>query len=54
MLEKALRIMGSPQQRLGILAAIARRAVGPDFQDRWTKAKDGEHLKRVLLDPPSG
>jgi mannitol/fructose-specific phosphotransferase system IIA component (Ntr-type) len=41
-----------PQQHLRMLAAIARRVEEPDFLARWDKAKDGEHLKRVLLGLP--
>ena len=41
-----------PQQHLRMLAAIARRVEEPDFLARWEKAKDGEHLKRVLLGLP--
>ena len=41
-----------PQQHLRMLAAIARRVDEPDFLARWEKAKDGEHLKRVLLGLP--
>ncbi len=42
----------NPQQHLRMLAAIARRVEEPDFLARWEKAKDGEHLKRVLLGLP--
>jgi len=41
-----------PQQHLRMLAAVARRVEEPDFLARWEKAKDGEHLKRVLLGLP--
>lgn len=43
---------GDPQQHLRMLAAVARRVEEPDFLARWEKAKDGEHLKRVLLGLP--
>ncbi|MHC5056843.1 MAG: amino acid permease [Planctomycetota bacterium] len=41
-----------PQQHLRMLAAIARRVEESDFLARWEKARDGEHLKRVLLGLP--
>jgi mannitol/fructose-specific phosphotransferase system IIA component (Ntr-type) len=42
----------NPQQHLRMLAAVARRVEEPDFLARWMKAKDGEHLKRVLIGLP--
>jgi amino acid transporter/mannitol/fructose-specific phosphotransferase system IIA component (Ntr-type) len=41
-----------PQQHLRMLAALARRVEDPDFLVRWEKARDGEHLRRVLLGLP--
>jgi hypothetical protein len=43
-----------PQQDLRILAAIARRVEDADFLSRWEKAKDADHLSRVLLGLPKG
>ncbi|MHC4915047.1 MAG: amino acid permease [Planctomycetota bacterium] len=41
-----------PQQHLRMLATVARRAEEQDFLQRWTKAADEEHLKRIMLGLP--
>jgi amino acid transporter/mannitol/fructose-specific phosphotransferase system IIA component (Ntr-type) len=42
----------NPQQHLRMLASVARRAEEQDFLQRWMKAEDEEHLKRIMLGLP--